>query len=74
MDELAAGRLEEQAREEAAAEAHRLRGILGTYSFAEGTALAGEAEDLLAAGTDAVGAAHLSPRLVAYAAILRSSL
>lgn len=68
LDELAAGRLEEAAREEARGEAHKLLGVLGTYGFAQGSVLADEAEELLdEAGGDPSTAADLSARLEAYA-------
>jgi hypothetical protein len=61
---LAAGALEPDRREVAVGEAHKLRGILGTYGFGQGSVLAGEAEDALIAGEPAPG---LSQRLGTYA-------
>lgn len=70
---LAAGELDAGGREEAKGEAHKLRGILGTYGFAEGSVLAGEAEDLLA-GTAGEGvASDLATRLGAFALALPDS-
>ena len=67
LEALAAGDLDAERRTAALAEAHKLRGILGTYGFAEGSELATEAEDLLD-GAGAGGAAHeLSVRLADYA-------
>jgi HPt (histidine-containing phosphotransfer) domain-containing protein len=70
VDQLGAGRLEPDAREEARQEAHKLRGILGTYGFAEASVVAGEAEDLLEQATDPGGAAALSDRLAGCAQAL----
>ena len=66
VDQLAAGRLEPDARAEAKSEAHRLRGILGSYGFPEGSEVLGEAEDLLDHDVDpggSGGAADLAARL-----------
>lgn len=65
LEALAAGELDAARRDEALAEAHKLRGILGTYGFAEGSELATEAEDLL--GGAGAGAGELSVRLADYA-------
>jgi HPt (histidine-containing phosphotransfer) domain-containing protein len=70
LDALAAGELDAEGRAEAKSEAHKLRGILGTYGFAEGSVLAGEAEDLLE-GTAGEGAAgELASRLGTFALTL----
>lgn len=70
LTQLAGGTLADQDREEARADAHRLRGILGTYGFSEGSVLAGEAEDLLAGEAEGTDAAALGARIDAYAATL----
>jgi HPt (histidine-containing phosphotransfer) domain-containing protein len=67
---LAAGELAPDRRDAALGEAHKLRGILGTYGFDEGSVLAGEAEDALQAGAPAP---NLSERLGAYARSLPDS-
>ena len=46
---LASGMLTEDEQQQAAAEAHKLAGVLGTFGLTEGTDLAREAEDLLGA-------------------------
>lgn len=67
LEALAAGDLHADQRDVALGEAHKLRGILGTYGFAEGSELATEAEDLFH-GAGAGDAAHqLSVRLADYA-------
>ena len=63
VDQLAAGTLEPATRDEAVVEAHKLRGILGTYGFADASVAAGEAEDLLALPTDPGTAGAVSIRL-----------
>jgi HPt (histidine-containing phosphotransfer) domain-containing protein len=64
LDSLAAGGLDPARRDAALGEAHKLRGILGTYGFAEGSELATEAEDVL----NGAGDAHeLAVRLADYA-------
>ncbi len=63
LDQLAGGTLEPAVREEALSEAHKLRGILGTYGFAEASVVAGEAEDLLGQATDPGHAGAVSARL-----------
>lgn len=73
LDRLARGELSETDREKARGEAHRLRGILGTYGFPEGSVLAGDAEDVLADGdhrTTPSQAAELGARLGDYGATL----
>src|SRR5919107_1617724 len=65
LEALGAGDLDAGRREAALAEAHKLRGILGTYGFAEGSELATEAEDMLGAGAGAA-AQELSVRLAHY--------
>lgn len=65
LESLAAGDLDSARRDAALSEAHKLRGILGTYGFAEGSVLAGEAEGLLVGASD--GAHELSVRLAAFA-------
>jgi HPt (histidine-containing phosphotransfer) domain-containing protein len=65
---LAADTCDHERRVAAMGEAHKLKGILGTYGFAEGSVLAGEAEDLLEAGAGA--AQDLADRLAAYASSL----
>jgi len=72
VDQFAAGSLEAEAREKARSEAHKLRGILGTYGFAEGSVVAGEAEDLLGHDIDPGGAADLGARLAAYGRTLEA--
>lgn len=67
LEALAAGDLDAARRAAALGEAHKLRGILGTYGFAEGSELAGEAEDLLDAAGAGAGARELSVRLAEYA-------
>jgi HPt (histidine-containing phosphotransfer) domain-containing protein len=65
MERLDAGR-----RDAALSEAHKLRGILGTYGFAEGSELATEAEALFQ-GAGGEDAAHgLCLRLADYTATL----
>lgn len=64
---LAAGELDASRRETALSEAHKLRGILGTYGFAEGSVLAAEAEDLFHGSDAGAGADDLSERLADYA-------
>jgi HPt (histidine-containing phosphotransfer) domain-containing protein len=67
---LSHGELDTEQREAAASAAHKLAGVLGTYSLERGTALARELE-LAFSGTDA---AHpdAAPRLAAKAAELRT--
>ena len=68
LEALAAGHLDAARRDTGLSEAHKLRGILGTYGFAEGSELAGEAEELFqGAGAGATGAAGaLAARLATY--------
>ena len=65
LDALAAGTLDAERLDAALSEAHKLRGILGTYGFAEGSELATEAEALLQG--DGGGAGDLAVRLADYA-------
>jgi HPt (histidine-containing phosphotransfer) domain-containing protein len=67
LADLSAGVLDADRRQAALAEAHKLRGILGTYGFAEGSVLAGEAEDALGADGPGGLAEDLAARLGAYA-------
>ena len=67
---LSAGDLAPDRRDAALGEAHKLRGILGTYGFDEGSVLAGEAEKALQGGAPAP---DLSERLGAYARSLPDS-
>lgn len=67
---MAAGECDHERRVAAMGEAHKLKGILGTYGFAEGSVLAGEAEELLEAGVGAGAAQDLADRLAAYASSL----
>ena len=69
LADLSAGALAPDRREAALGEAHKLRGILGTYGFDEGSVLAGEAEAALQAGEPAP---DLSARVGAYARSLPS--
>jgi HPt (histidine-containing phosphotransfer) domain-containing protein len=68
LEALASGDLDAARRDAALSEAHKLRGILGTYGFADGSELAAEAEELLAgAGAGAGGGAgEVSVRLAAF--------
>jgi HPt (histidine-containing phosphotransfer) domain-containing protein len=66
LDQLAAGRTDQGVLDEARMEAHRLRGILGTFGFPEGTDLAAEAEDVFDADADPAVAGDLAARLAAY--------
>lgn len=70
LAKLGAGELSDEERAEATTDAHRLRGILGTYGFPEGTELAGQAEDALADGTTPSRATELGALVAAYAATL----
>jgi HPt (histidine-containing phosphotransfer) domain-containing protein len=70
---LANGDLDDARRDAALSEAHKLRGILGTYGFAEGSVLAGEAEDLLGDTGAGDGARELSVRLAEYARSLQQA-
>ncbi len=70
---LAEGDLDPDRRATAVGEAHKLRGILGTYGFHEGSVLAEEAEGMLEGDSDAEGARSLSTRLGAYARTLEES-
>jgi HPt (histidine-containing phosphotransfer) domain-containing protein len=65
-----AGDLLPAERVEALSEAHRLRGILGTYGFPEGSVLAAEAEEALAVEAGGVVADDLPARWAAYARTL----
>lgn len=71
LDALAAGGLEDDQRSTAVGEAHKLRGILGTYGFAEGSELAGEAEDLLSG--EGAGAGDIATRLRSFSRALPGS-
>jgi HPt (histidine-containing phosphotransfer) domain-containing protein len=66
VEALAAGVLGGDERETARSEAHKLRGILGTYGFAEGSVVAGEAEEMLVEEVDPGGATDLGVRLADY--------
>ncbi|HVL06082.1 MAG TPA: Hpt domain-containing protein [Acidimicrobiales bacterium] len=68
LEAMAAGNLDAGPRLAARDEAHKLRGILGTYGFAEGSELAAEAEELLEG--DGAGAGGLAARLAGYAGTL----
>ncbi len=70
LERAVAGDLPPAERDDARSEAHRLRGILGTYGFPEGSVLAGEAEEALAVGPGAAVADDLPARWLAYARIL----
>jgi HPt (histidine-containing phosphotransfer) domain-containing protein len=70
VDQLAAGGLAPDTRAEARSEAHKLRGILGTYGFADGSEVVGEAEDLLVDDAGPGDAAGLGARLAACARTL----
>jgi len=66
VDQLAAGRLEPDTRAEAKSEAHKLRAILGSYGFPDGSEVVAEAEALLDHDVDPGGpggAADLAARL-----------
>ncbi len=67
LEALAAGELDADRRSVAMGEAHKLRGILGTYGFAEGSVLAGEAEDILEGSADGRAAGKLAERIGGYA-------
>ena len=73
LEALAAGDLDAVRRDAALGEAHKLRGILGTYGFAEGSELATEAEDLLDGAGAGDAAYQLSVRLAGYARSLPDS-
>jgi HPt (histidine-containing phosphotransfer) domain-containing protein len=66
LEALAAGELDADRRQMAAGEAHKLRGILGTYGFADGSELAAEAEELLDGADAGGGAGEVSERLAAF--------
>ena len=72
LDRLAAGELDQAARDDARSEAHKLLGILGTYGFADASVVAGDAEDFLTrdVDVDVAGAADLARRLAECAAEL----
>lgn len=63
LDRLARGGLDDDERERARTEAHKLRGILGTYGFEGASEVVGDAEDLLGGDADAGGAAEVGTRL-----------
>jgi len=65
LEALAAGTLDAQRRDAALSEAHKLRGILGTYGFAEGSELATQAEEVFQGA--GAGAGALAVRLGDYA-------
>lgn len=67
LDRLAAGDLDADEREPARDEAHRLKGILGTFGFEGASEVAGGAEDLLTGEADPSGAAELGAQLGAWA-------
>jgi len=60
-EKLAGGSLDAQSRGDAESAAHKLAGILGTFGLAQGSALAGKIETLLAqdAVLDSASAAQL---------------
>jgi HPt (histidine-containing phosphotransfer) domain-containing protein len=62
VDQLVTGELHAAERQRAKHEAHKLRGILGTYGFQEASKVVGEAEALLDLET-ARGAAEIGARL-----------
>jgi hypothetical protein len=63
----AAGELDAERRHAGLSEAHKLRGILGTYGFSEGSELATEAEEMFQGGRESAGAGELAVRLAHYA-------
>jgi HPt (histidine-containing phosphotransfer) domain-containing protein len=65
LDQLVAGSLAPDARVEALSEAHKLRGILGTYGFADGSDVVAEAEEVLGQPGDTGAAVGVSARLAA---------
>ena len=65
LDQLVAGGLAADARAEALSEAHKLRGILGTYGFADGSEMVAEAEAVLGQAGDPGAAAGVRARLAA---------
>jgi len=65
LEALAAGTLDAQRRDAALSEAHKLRGILGTYGFAEGSELATQAEEVFQGEGGPAG--ELAVRLADYA-------
>lgn len=67
---VAAGTLTAERREKAQAEAHKLAGVLGTFSLARGTDLARELEHIF--GGESSPASASGQRLLAIAAELRS--
>ena len=73
VDRLSVGSLDPVARNEARTEAHKLRGILGTYGFAEASEIAAEAEELLAGDDDRPPVADLASRLAACTERLEAS-
>jgi HPt (histidine-containing phosphotransfer) domain-containing protein len=70
LERLGSCGLRDPERDEALAEAHRLKGLLGTYGFAAGSDLAEEAEQVLEAGSGGVATPALVARWVAYTRIL----
>lgn len=71
-ESLASGNLTEAEQQQAAADAHKLAGVLGTFGLKEGTELAREAEALCESKLDRNAAA--APRLVSIAQQLRTML
>jgi HPt (histidine-containing phosphotransfer) domain-containing protein len=71
---LSAGTLGAENRTAAAAAAHKLAGVLGTFGLAEGTALAREAEVAYSGNppSDPVGAARLQQIAVELDTIIRA--
>jgi two-component system, OmpR family, response regulator len=65
LEALAGGALDAERRDAALSEAHKLRGILGTYGFAEGSELAAQAEEVFQGDGGVAG--ELSVRLARYA-------
>lgn len=67
LTSLAAGELDAERCDAGLSEAHKLRGILGTYGFTEGSELATEAEEMFQGGGETAGAGELAVRLAHYA-------
>jgi len=59
-ENLAKGTLSSAEQQQAAAEAHKLAGVLGTFGLKEGTELAREAEALYESSLDRTGASRLT--------------
>jgi HPt (histidine-containing phosphotransfer) domain-containing protein len=66
------GSLTSEQREQAAAAAHKLAGVLGTFGLHEGTSLAREAEEFYSSGAQSNGSAD--GRAVEVASQLRAML